>query len=497
MDAPAAAEPQNGAVHRSLPTRLRHAWRAVERTPWPDVALAAALSLVTVWLTLRGAEFSGNQDRFSPYLPEPSEPVEPPEPPEPLPPERLERLEPPEPMEPMEPADPSDRRESTDPSSGNVSPGDVGLVLLTTVPLIGRRRWPLFCLAAQIAGLLGYEDRINLATVVAILIGAYSLAVYGRSALLSMCALLVAAVATAVVKTDSWPELPGWAGVFAILLSVGLFGVAIRAARSRARAADQRAEALEREQQAATRLAVEQERARIARELHDVVSHHVSVMTIQAGAAGKVIDAEPALARGALSAIEASGRETMAELRHLLGVLSPEQTDDPLHPQPGLDQLDALVDKVRQVGQPVSVRRAPVTLSRGMDLTAYRVVQEALTNALRHAPGARTDIAIATEPSADPAGGPSTALSSEPPALPSTANGRTDLVIEVTNDAVPPGTPPGAGDGSGTGLLGLAERLHLYGGTLETGRRVGGGFRLRARMPLDAPSQPEPPLEAA
>src|SRR6266536_2719355 len=150
--------------------------------------------------------------------------------------------------------------------------------------------------------------------------------------------LLVAAGVTAGVKSNTWPPLPERAGAFAILLPIGLFGVAIRAARSRARAADQRAEALEREQQAATRLAVAQERAYIARELHDVVSHHVSVMTIQAGAAGKVLDADPEQARGALSAIEASGRETMTELRHLLGVLTPGPTDDPLHPQPGLDQ---------------------------------------------------------------------------------------------------------------------------------------------------------------
>src|SRR4029453_1639590 len=146
---------------------------------------------------------------------------------------------------------------------------------------------------------------------------------------------------------------------------IGLFGVAIRAARSRAHASEQRAEALEREQQTATRLAVAQEQARIARELHDVVSHHVSVMTIQAGAAGKVLDARPDMARGALSAIEASGRETMAELRHLLGALAPRAAAAPLlPPQPGLAQLDALVANVRQAGQPVTVRATPVELSR-------------------------------------------------------------------------------------------------------------------------------------
>jgi signal transduction histidine kinase len=437
-------------VSRDLRTRLQRAWRAGEHGLWPDVALAAVLSLAAALLTLRGEGASGGGDGPLPLVPEPL----------PLP----------------------------EPSYGALSEPvarDVVLNLLITLPLIGRRRWPLACLTVQFAGLLAFEHGVNAATLAALLIGAYSLAVYGRSALLSMSALLVAAGVTAALRTNTWPPLPERAGAFAILLPIGLFGVAIRAARGRARASEQRAEALEREQQAATRLAVAQEQARIARELHDVVSHHVSVMTIQAGAAGKVLDADPEQARSALSAIEAGGRETMAELRHLLGVLTPGPTDDLLHPQPGLDQLDALIEGVRQAGQPVSARRTPVALPRGMDLTAYRVVQEALTNALRHAPGAPTDIVITTEPSTAPA---SAAL---------TADGRTDLVIEVTNDAPPPGTPPGAGVGAGTGLLGLAERLRLYGGTLETGRRVGGGFRVRARMPLDATSRPEAPLEPA
>jgi signal transduction histidine kinase len=181
----------------------------------------------------------------------------------------------------------------------------------------------------------------------------------------------------------------------------------------------------------------------------------VSVMTIQAGAAGKVLDAEPALAREALSAIESSGRETMAELRHLLGVLNPGPDDDVLHPQPGLDQVDQLIATVRQAGLPVTSSRTPVELPRGLDLTAYRVVQEALTNALRYAPGAPTDVAVSVTAEM--------------------------LVIEVVNDESPDGPVPSAG--SGTGLIGLAERLRLYGGTLETGRRTGGGFRVLARLP--------------
>ena len=438
-----------GPVDRDLRSRLRRAWRAGEHSLWPDVALAAVLSLAAAWLTLRAGDGPGGGDVPLLPLPEPSAG------PLPAPPSGVAR--------------------------------DLVLGLFITVPLVGRRRWPLACLAVQFAGLLPAETGVNAATLAALLIGVYSLAVYGRSVRLSMSALLVAAALTAAVKTNTWPPLPERAGAFAILLPIGLFGVAIRAARSRARAADQRAQALEREQQAATRLAVAQEQARIARELHDVVSHHVSVMTIQAGAAGKVLDANPEQARSALSAIEASGRETMTELRHLLGVLTPGAADDLLHPQPGLDQLDALIESVRQAGQPVSARRTPIALSRGIDLTAYRVVQEALTNALRHAPGAPTDIAITIQPS------------TQPPSATSITNGGTELVIEVTNDAPPPPARPNddAGVGSGTGLVGLAERLRLYGGTLEASRRVGGGFRVRARLPLDATVQLKAPLEAS
>jgi signal transduction histidine kinase len=430
-EAAAPPTPQNEQVR----SRLLRLWRAAEPTPWPDVALAAVLGVGAAWLTVTGAQVTNDAPMppFPPWEEHPGLAV------------------------------PAPDREAVT--------GDAVLNLLAGAALAGRRRWPLACFALQFTLVLGFGPAGNALLLTAVLVGAYSLAVHGRSAPLSIGVLLAAATLTAALESNTWPSLPGWVGIFALLLPVGLAGVAIRAARGRARASDERAESLRREQDASTRLAVAEERARIARELHDVVSHHVSVMTIQAGAAGRVLGSEPELARGALSAVEASGRETMAELRHLLGVLSPAATgdthdtdDDLLHPQPGLDQLDALVENVRRAGQPVSVRRTAADLPRGLDLTAYRVVQEALTNALRYAPGARTEIAISTEPPAD-------------------------LVIEVTNDAVPPGvglTGAVPEAGSGTGLLGLAERLRLYGGTLETGRRAGGGFRVRARMPLGA-----------
>jgi signal transduction histidine kinase len=235
-------------------------------------------------------------------------------------------------------------------------------------------------------------------TFLAVLIGAYSLAAHGRSPLVSMAVLFLCAGAVALSFSNTTPPLPGWVTPFGLLLPIGLFGTTIRAARARADASSQRAQALEHEQQAATRAAVADERARIAREMHDVVSHHVSVMVIQAGAAGKVIGDRPDLARESLHSIEASGREAMADLRHLFGLLSPQLdgSSPQLYPQPGFDQIADLVANVRAAGQPVAMVLTGPPPPRGVGLVAYRVIQEALTNALRYAPGAQTEVAIAT-----------------------------------------------------------------------------------------------------
>ncbi|GAA1406344.1 sensor histidine kinase [Catellatospora coxensis] len=315
-----------------------------------------------------------------------------------------------------------------------------------------RRRWPLTALAAAAGAVFLIQDGLLWPGFVAVLICAYSAVAYGRSVRWAGALLVVGAIIAASLFTNSIPQIPGWLSPFAVLLPAGLFAAALRNARGRADAAARRAAALEQEQAATARAAIAEERARIARELHDVVSHHVSVMVVQAGAAGKVIEKRPDLAANALSAIEDSGRAAMAELRHLLGLMAP--ADDRLHPQPGLRELDTLVDAVRAAGQPVTLRRDGVDVPEGVDLTAYRVVQEGLTNALRHAPGAPTAVEIRHD-------------------------GR-DLLVEVSND-VPTGEP--GGPGAGRGLLGLRERLKLHDGTLHAGAAPGGGFRLTARFP--------------
>jgi signal transduction histidine kinase len=218
--------------------------------------------------------------------------------------------------------------------------------------------------------------------------------------------------------------------------------------------------ALERDRAEAERRAVEAERARIARELHDVVTHNVSVMVIQAGAARKVMDTTPDQAREALLAVEAGGRAAMSELRHVMGLLAvAADTPGDLTPQPGLDELEALVARVRDTGVPVELtvagQRRP--LPSGVELAAYRVVQEALTNTVKHAAGASA--AVTVDYAAD------------------------HLRVEVTDTG---GEPGPAAAGGGRGLIGLRERLAVYGATLRSGPRLLGGYRVTALIPLEA-----------
>jgi signal transduction histidine kinase len=341
------------------------------------------------------------------------------------------------------------------------SSGGTGTALLiniiAAVPVAVRRRLPYAAFVVGLGGVFALGDGLAWPGFVAILILTYSIVAYGRYLVGSLAVLLAAAAIAAREFSNSIPPMAGWFSPFAILVPVGLAAATIRSTRARADAAARRAQALEREKDASTRAAIAEERARLARELHDVVSHHVSVMVIQAGAAGKVIDTRPDLAGEALRAIESSGREAMGELRHLLGLVVP--LDDRLHPQPGLDHLDALIGTVRAAGQPVTLRHESGAVPQGVDLTAYRVVQEGLTNAMRYAPGTRTSVNLIRDGDA--------------------------LVIEVRNEQPASSLEPACVEGAGTGLLGLAERLRLYDGTLDAGRSVSGGFHLTARIPLD------------
>jgi signal transduction histidine kinase len=225
------------------------------------------------------------------------------------------------------------------------------------------------------------------------------------------------------------------------------------------RARSLRLAAAEREQEHRTRLAVGDERARIARELHDVVAHSVGIIVIQAQGARRVFDRDPERAREALDSIEQTARTALADMRSSLGVLR-DQSGSPLRePQPGLAELDGLLERAREGGLEVelAVEGQPRTLPRGVDLSAYRIVQEALTNTIKHAGPARSRITL--------------------------RYGERELEVEVSDDGPGPSVN-GAGTGSGHGLLGMRERVASHGGEVEAGSGPDGGFVVRASLPF-------------
>lgn len=381
-------------------------------------------------------------------------------------------------------------------TSGWTSPGLLALAALTALPLALRRRFPLGAYWAVLAATLAFHlasqhvrphipqpDDTAVYTFTTCVIAAYSTAVLSPFRRLGTVSLLIGAVGICVFHSRNVPEIaPGFLP-FLFLVPVGLAANTIHTWRQRMRA-------LEAEQEAATRLAVDKERARIARELHDVVTHNVSMMTVQAGAARTVMATAPEQAQEALLAIEAAGRQAMSELRHVMGLLAMTTAareapgglaQDPsggparcgpadgtdragpadlveLAPQPGIGQIAELADRVRGTGVPVElvVSGSPVPLPPGVDLAAYRVAQEALTNTVKHAVGASVRITVDYLPD--------------------------EVRVEVADTGGAPSASASAGNGRG--LVGLRERLAVYGGTLDSGRRITGGFRVRAVLPV-------------
>jgi signal transduction histidine kinase len=221
-------------------------------------------------------------------------------------------------------------------------------------------------------------------------------------------------------------------------------------------AAKARAALLEQEREAQARAAVAEERARIARELHDVVGHSVSVMTVQASGVRRLLRPEQEREREALLIVERTGREALAEMRRMVGVLRRPEEGPALAPQPSLEHLDRLVEQAREAGLPVElhVQGDAVELPAGVDLTAYRLVQEGLTNALKHARASQAEVFV------------------------NYGDGQIEVVVSDDGEGV------GNGDGGGHGLVGMRERVSVYGGELDAGPQPGGGYRLRAKLPL-------------
>ncbi|MEV3983863.1 sensor histidine kinase [Nonomuraea sp. NPDC049758] len=335
------------------------------------------------------------------------------------------------------------------------------LLVLAAAPIAVRRRWPL---AALCAGLipetaltaLGYGTG---ASGVSSLVLVYSVA-SNRGLAVALGGLLVSLLTYAVGAVAGPVTPPGPSGhVVAVLVLLAVWGAgrSLRLRRAYLEELRDRAARLERAHAADTRAARAEERSRIARELHDVVAHHVSVMTVQAAAARRVLAADPDLAREALSAIENTGRLAMSEMRNIVGVLRTDARAE-LGPQPGVGDLPGLVEQMREAGLPTRLRveGEPRPLPAGVDLAAYRLVQEGLTNSLRHAgAGAEAVVTVSHAPSG--------------------------LDVRVEDDGR--GTAPAA-DRTGHGLVGIRERVALYGGILNIGPRPGGGFEVRARFPL-------------
>lgn len=331
------------------------------------------------------------------------------------------------------------------------------LAALIPLPLAWRRRWPVpvFCLVA-LGGLI-HADASGI-LVLAFLIATYALGAYGerRPSLIAIF-LMVPLVTLGQNRT-----LIGLATVVPLYILLGIIwfiGQTIQSRERRAAVLAGEVARLERGHAEATQAALAVERRRIARELHDVVTHNVSVMVVQAGAARHVLQTAPEQAREALLAVEATGRDALTELRHLLGLLSHDDGEDAaLAPQPGIEQLPALVQRMRDAGLLVALRITgePFTLPQGINLAVYRIVQESLTNALKHSGMACTDVLLAYQPSG--------------------------LKVTVADEGVGAASPAGT---PGRGLIGMRERVALYGGTLDAGPRPEGGYAVRAWFPSE------------
>jgi signal transduction histidine kinase len=348
--------------------------------------------------------------------------------------------------------------------SPNNGPSGVALfvlVLLATLPIALRRRYPVevFAItlsAAVISDLIGGPFQF-----VGALVGLYTVAAYlGRPR--SIYAAAAAGIATVVTSIgDSGTPMAQVSAILAVFAGSWLLGDNIRTRRAYLRELEDRADRLEREREESIRRAAADEQARIARELHDIITHNVSVMTVQAAAAGDVFDTQPGRVREALDSIELTGREALTELRRLLGRVRPEDGGAELAPQPGLARLDALLEQVRAAGLQVdlTVEGEPRELPIGLDLSAYRIVQEALTNILKHAHASKATVHIRYESDA--------------------------IELEVVDDGR--GSAPDETQ-RGQGIIGMRERAALVGGALRVGRAPEGGFAVDARIPL-----PEPP----
>jgi signal transduction histidine kinase len=340
------------------------------------------------------------------------------------------------------------------------------LVLLHTLSLVARRRFPGAVLGLVVASGLAFAalDLPPDILGVAILVAVYSVAAYGRR-WVSLAGL--AAVEAGLVTIQRTPGRTGavtWLVNLGVVAAAWLLGHFAHNYRANAARLEERTAELERAREELARRAVVEERLRLARELHDVVAHAMSVIAVQSGVGAHIATTQPKEARRSLAAIEATSRAALEELRRLLGVLRQEnEPKGDLAPVPGLANLDGLLAEAAKAGLAVRLQvngtRPP--LPAGVDLSAYRIVQEALTNVVKHAGSARAQVVV--------------------------GYGDQEVRVEIIDDGRGAVTSVSDGRvGSGHGLIGMRERVQAFGGDLQTGPRPGGGFRVAARLPLTA-----------
>jgi signal transduction histidine kinase len=324
------------------------------------------------------------------------------------------------------------------------------------VPLAVRRRapFPVFCAIAAVAFAQWLAD-INVSADLALLVAVYTVAVHEpRSRVIAACAMLEIGIVLAIARWSDGSVVSGFVLLTGMGTAAVVLGLNVRTRRAYTAALEDRAAQLEREHEQQGRLAAAAERARIAREMHDIVAHNLSVMVALADGAGFMAERDPQRSAGAMEQVSRTARHALDEMRRLLGVL---RDDDPaaLAPAPGLADLDALLEQVRAAGLAATLETsgAPIALGAGAELTVYRLVQEALTNTLKHAgPDAQAIVRLRYD-----------------------AHG---VEVEVTDD----GRGRGHVSADGHGLAGMRERAAVYGGELESGPAPGGGWRVRARL---------------
>ena len=341
-------------------------------------------------------------------------------------------------------------------AGARVRPGSVLVTVALIAPLVWRRRAPLpvFLTIACIA-FVQWLAGVRVLADISLLVAVYTVAAHEpRPRLIFAAAILELGVILAVARWAEGVALPVFVFLTGMATAAVVLGVNVRTRRAYLAALEERAAQLERERDQQGRLAAAAERARIAREMHDIVAHNLSVMVALADGAGFMADTDPARSAGAMEQVALTGRRALGEMRRLLGVLRDGETAA-LTPQPGLADLDALLESVRAAGLPVTLETAgtPIALGSGAELTVFRLVQEALTNTLKHAgPDARATVRLHYEPDG--------------------------IDVEVTDD----GRGLTRVSAAGQGLAGMRERAAVYGGAIEAGPGTGGGWRVHTRL---------------